>query len=264
MRATALLMLRFGLATLVGSVAPTSLIFGTDLEAAWQRYISEQAGSEPGLRFPFESCFRLAAREFDLPLTLLLAVARGESDFDTKARSNRDAYGLMQIRWPQTARHLGIRDIRQLYEPCTNVRAGARYLAELMQHYDGNLYLTLAAYNYGPARIPANAAPGDIPDGARWYSDYIYKHLRYVLAGSTIPVEQRGRYEAEGKLEVLVFHRPYRAEAFVTYLETEAPRLRLDWFRDSLGRFRVMLIYRDQAELSEGKRVLRENGIRLN
>ncbi len=51
------------------------------------------------------------------------------------------------------------------------------------------------------------------------------------------------------KNEVLLFHRPYRAETFVTFLETEAPRLRLDWFRDSLGRFRVMLIYRDQAEL---------------
>ena len=261
MRAIALPLVRFALAALVVSTSP---IFGADLEDAWRRYISEQAGSEPGLRFPFESCFRLAAKEFDLPLTLLLAVARGESDFDTMARSNRDAYGLMQIRWPQTARHLGIRDIRQLYEPCTNVLAGARYLTELMQRYDGNLHLTLAAYNYGPGRIPANAAPHDIPDGARWYSDYIYKHLRYVLAGSTIPIEHRNRYEAEGKLEVLVFHRPYRAEAFVAFLEAEAPRLRLDWFRDSLGRFRVMLIYRDQAELSEGKRMLRQNGIRLN
>ncbi len=63
----------------------------------------------------------------------------------------------------------------------------------------------------------------DIPDGAAWYANYIYKHFRYVLAGSTIPVEQCDRYEAEGKLEVLVFHRPYRAEAFVTFLETEAP-----------------------------------------
>ncbi len=85
-----------------------------------------------------------------------------------------------------------------------------------------------------------------------------------MLAGWTIPVEQRGRYEVEGKLEVLVFHRPYRAEDFVTFLQNEAPRLRLDWFRDSLGRFRVMLIYRDQAELSEGNRMLRQNGIRLN
>ncbi len=264
MSAAALLLLRFALATLVVSIAATFPIFGADVEDAWQRYISEQTESEPVLRFPFESCFRLAAKEFELPLTLLLAVARGESDFVTTARSNRDAYGLMQIRWPQTARHLGIRDIRQLHEPCTNARAGARYLAELMQRYDGNLYLALAAYNYGPARIPVNAAPDEIPNGARWYADYIYKHLRYVLAGSTIPVAQRGRYEAEGKLEVLVFHRPYRAEALVTFLETEAPRLRLDWFRDSLGRFRVMLIYRDQAELNEGKRMLRQNGIRLN
>jgi len=264
MRASVVLMLHFGLMIFITSTAAVAPVFGAGIDDAWQQYISEQAGSEPGLRFPFESCFRLAAREFDLPLTLLLAVARGESDFNAKARSNRDAYGLMQIRWPQTAKHLGINDVRQLYEPCVNVRAGTKYLAELMRRYDGNLYLTLAAYNYGPGRIPVNAAADEIPDGARWYSAYIYKHLRYVLSGSATPAGQRVSYEAEGKLEVLVFYRPYRAEAFVTYLETRAPTLRLNWFRDNLGRFRVMLIYRNQTELSEAKRALRENGVRLN
>ena len=242
----------------------TPSLSGTQLESAWQRYLQTQADNEPGLHYPYERCFRLSAQEFDLPLTLLLAVARGESDFNPRARSKSNAYGLMQILWPQTAKHLGIQRLNTLYDPCTNVHAGAMYLRELLDRYHGNLHLSLAAYNYGPGRIRVGSLSADIPSGANWYSGYIYRHLQYVLRRSKqIQKIKDIRYDAEGKLEVLVFHRPYRAEAFVNYLESRAPTLEVDWFRMGLGRFRVVALYKNKAELKNIKRTLGNLGLQV-
>ncbi len=247
---------------LSGARSPT--LSGTELTMVWKSYLVKHSDREPELRYPYEHCFRQSAREFDLPLALMLAVARGESDFNPKARSKANAYGLMQILWPGTAKHLGINRLKELYEPCTNVQAGARYLRELLDHYRGDLHLTLAAYNYGPKRIRVGARGDAIPKGARWYSGYIYRHLQYVLR--TAKATSKGKelqYDSERKLEVLVFHRPYRAEAFVTYLQTQAPKLRLDWFRHGLGRFRVVVLYRDSTELNRARKTLRKVGFRL-
>ena len=72
----------------------------------------------------------------------------------------------MQILWPATAQELGIKRKSDLFNPCTNIRAGARYLKYLMDRYKGDYHLALAAYNYGPHRIKQGAAPFEIPKGA--------------------------------------------------------------------------------------------------
>ena len=152
-----------------------------DPDRAWKSYLANDTTIEPRYRFPHATCFRAAASAHNLPETLLLAVARGESDFEPTARSKANAHGVMQILWPTTAHHLGIYRLSELYDPCTNIDAGARYLVEMLERFDGNLHLALAAYNYGPERIAAD--PDDIPDGAEWYSGYIYRHLNYVIGG---------------------------------------------------------------------------------
>ena len=246
------------------SAVRSPTLSGAELTRVWKSYLVDHADKEPELRYPYEHCFRQSAREFDLPLTLLLAVARGESDFDPKARSKANAYGLMQILWPGTAKHLGINRLKDLHDPCTNVQGGARYLRELLDRYRGDLHLTLAAYNYGPKRIRVGALGNTIPKGARWYSGYIYRHLQYVLrTAKAAPKGKELQYDSEGKLEVVVFHRPYRAEAFVNYLQTQAPKLRLDWFRYGLGRFRVVVLYRDRTELNRARIALQKIGFRL-
>ncbi|QBQ55804.1 hypothetical protein [Nitrosococcus wardiae] len=90
------------------------------------------------------------------------------------------------------------------------------------------------------------------------------RHLQYVRGGSSALKGKRVPYEREGKLGVLVFHRPYRAEAFISYLKTQAPSLRLDWFHIGLNRFRVVLLYRDRTELSKGKQLLQNFGVSLS
>ena len=234
-----------------------------DLDALWSGYTVSQTNLEPAYRFPHSTCFKAAALQYDVPETLLLAVARGESDFEPTARSRANAHGVMQILWPGTARHLGIYRLSELYDPCTNIDAGARYLKELLGLYDGNLHLALAAYNYGPGRIPKDGQR--IPSGAEWYSGYIFRHLNYVL-GNGAP--RRGGpdtlYSDIGQSTLLIFGEPYRAEAFIKRLEAKAPGLNLDWFRRGAGEFEVVMTYANREEFDASARRLRNAGYRLD
>jgi len=230
----------------------------TDPRQAWQDYLRSGSDVAPRYRFPHANCFRSAALTHDLPETLLLAIARGESDFDATARSHANAHGVMQILWPDTARHLGIFRLSDLYDPCTNIDAGARYLKELLQHYDGDLHLALAAYNYGPGRIPRDAAI--IPRGAAWYSAYIYRHLGYVLGDRANRNSRNSRYSELGRTSLLSFGEPYRAAAFVEGMEAKAPDVQLDWFRRGTGRFEVILTYDDKDDYNASARRLTQAG----
>jgi hypothetical protein len=230
---------------------------------AWQNYLANDTHIEPGYRFPYANCFKVAALQHGLPHTLLLAVARGESDFEPTARSKANAHGVMQILWPTTANHLGIYRLSELYDPCTNIDAGARYLKELVDRYDGNLHLALAAYNYGPERISAD---GDgIPPGAEWYSSYIFRHLTYVL-GDKINKPKTGEYlySELGRSTLVSFGEPYRAQAFVANLEQRSPELSLDWFRKGVGKFAVVLIYEDRDEFDKSAGLLQQAGFPLD
>jgi hypothetical protein len=129
----------------------------------------------------------------------------------------------------------------------------------LQQRYDGNLYRTLAAYNYGPARIPVSG--GRLPDGAVWYSAYILRHLDYVLKGGKARRGKvRPRYAGQDRLFIIHFSRPYRAAAFVERLQPRFGDLRLDWFRRTDGGFDVVLQYADEAERSRGEELLDQMG----
>ena len=234
-----------------------------DLSAEWRDYSKNRAHLEPAYNFPYSTCFAAAAIQYDLPETLLLAVARGESDFEATARSKANAHGVMQILWPGTAKHLGIHRLSELYDPCTNIDAGARYLKELLGRYSGDLHLALAAYNYGPRHIPINGGP--IPNGANWYSGYIYRHLGYVIGegGSVKPVSD-ALYSELGQSTLVTFGEPYRAAAFVESLELRVPDVNLDWFRRGTGKFEVVLTYADRAEFDVSAAQLQRAGFRLD
>jgi len=234
-----------------------------DPDSAWQNYLANDTHIEPRYRFPHASCFKVAALAHDLPHTLLLAVARGESDFEATARSKANAHGVMQILWPITANHLGIYRLSELYDPCTNIDAGARYLKELLKRYDGNAHLALAAYNYGPERISKSG--NGIPSGAEWYSGYIFRHLNYVIGDNINKTRNTDHLYSElGRSTLVSFGEPYRAKAFVTNLEQTSPGLRLDWFRKGIGKFAVVLIYEDRNDFDKSANLLRQAGFRLD
>jgi len=252
-----------GFITILFALSANALTRHDELDASWRSYASNQTSANPAYQFPHAACFRAAALQYGLPESLLLAVARGESDFEETARSRANAHGVMQILWPGTAKHLGIHRLSDLYDPCTNIDAGTRYLKELLNTYNGNLHLALAAYNYGPGRIPKNAA--SIPDGAVWYSGYIYRHLDYVLGKSgTSEPSPDTLYSDIGQSTLLTFGEPYRAEAFIQRLEKSSPDLNLDWFRRGTGEFEVVMTYANREEFEISARLLGSAGFRLD
>ncbi|MDR3698880.1 MAG: lytic transglycosylase domain-containing protein [Candidatus Sulfopaludibacter sp.] len=89
-----------------------------------------------------------AADRYGLPHWLVREVMRAESGFQPQAISPKGAIGLMQL-MPETAQLLGA-DPR---DPAQNADAGARYLRELLDKYDGLLWHALAAYNAGPKAV---------------------------------------------------------------------------------------------------------------
>lgn len=90
-----------------------------------------------------------AAKEHELDAALLHAVITVESGYNPKARSPKGAIGLMQL-MPDTAKRYDVGDI---WNPSDNVRGGARYLRYLLQLFNDNLSLALAAYNAGEAAV---------------------------------------------------------------------------------------------------------------
>jgi soluble lytic murein transglycosylase-like protein len=104
---------------------------------------------------------RGAAQRYRLPEALLLAVMAVESNFDSRALSDKGAMGLMQL-MPGTARDLMVADA---WDPAQNIEGGARYLRILANQYAGDLIKTLAAYNAGPDAVRrAGEAVPDIPE----------------------------------------------------------------------------------------------------
>lgn len=234
-----------------------------ELNQSWRDYVAKRTTISPAYQFPHATCFRAAALHYQLPESLLIAVARGESDFNATARSRANAHGVMQIQWPGTAKHLGIHRLSELYDPCTNIDAGARYLKELLQKYDDNLHLALAAYNYGPSRISASSR--SIPDGAVWYSGYVLRHLNYVLGDNQAKRQASTmRYSDIGQSTLLSFGEPYRAEAFIQRIEQHSPDVVLDWFRRGTGEFEVVLTYTDRDEFDQSVAQLARSGFRLD
>jgi hypothetical protein len=90
-----------------------------------------------------------AAKKYNMDADLISSVIAQESNFDPKAVSRKNAHGLMQL-LPETATKLGVKNID---DPAENIDAGTHYLHDLLQKYNNDLGLALAAYNAGPDKV---------------------------------------------------------------------------------------------------------------
>lgn len=97
----------------------------------------------------FDSIIRQAAQQHGVAEGLIKAVMHTESGFNVNARSPVGAQGLMQL-MPATARRF---NVSNAYDPHQNIMAGAKYLAWLLNRFNGNTSLALAGYNAGEGNV---------------------------------------------------------------------------------------------------------------
>jgi hypothetical protein len=115
-------------------------------EASWR---FDEAAPVPDV--PYGEMIHAAARRHDVHPELVVAVVRAESAFGQGAISHKGARGLMQL-MPATALRFGVTTDR-IHDPAANLDAGTRYLAWLLERFDGNLAYALAGYNAGEGTV---------------------------------------------------------------------------------------------------------------
>lgn len=125
-----------------------------------------------------DDIFQKASDTYGVPVSLLKAMAKQESNFDPNATSHCGAQGVMQL-MPATAASLGVTDA---YDPEQNIMGGAKYISQLLSKYDGDISLALAAYNAGSGNV---AKYGGIPP-FKETQNYVAKVTAYMNENLTI------------------------------------------------------------------------------
>ncbi|MEN8140087.1 MAG: lytic transglycosylase domain-containing protein [Thermodesulfobacteriota bacterium] len=128
----------------------------------------------------YDFFIRGAADKFDLDPLLVKAVIQAESNFDCYALSQRGARGLMQL-MPATA---GDMQVENSYNARENIEGGSRYLRKMLDMFNNNIYLALAAYNAGPGNVQKYQAVPPFPETV--------KYVRTVLKNYALNQQQVG------------------------------------------------------------------------
>ena len=118
-----------------------------------------------------------AAKKYDLPAKLIHSMIQAESGFQPDAVSPAGAQGLMQL-MPATARDLGVNDPFDVEQ---NIDGGAKYIRQMLDRFDGDIKLALAAYNAGPGTVARYN--GDVP--YRETRQYIQRVLSGMASGKS-------------------------------------------------------------------------------
>jgi soluble lytic murein transglycosylase-like protein len=127
---------------------------------------------------PYDIHVHRAARRYDLSPNLIRSVIDVESGGNAFAVSPKNAKGLMQLT-DSTAGMLGVRDV---WDPKENIDGGSRYLRYLLDYFDGDLRLALAAYNAGPAAVDRYGGVPPYPE-TQDYVDRVLHHYRVRYGG---------------------------------------------------------------------------------
>lgn len=153
----------------------------TPTHGRWDMYRKEAPVVGTGHR-SYNDLIRRHASSYELEEALVKAVIKVESDYRPRTVSKKGAQGLMQL-IPETAKLL---QVRNPFDPSENIRGGSQYLRRMLDLFNDDLELALAAYNAGPTTVKRY---GGIPPYNET-QNYVKKVKRYLnhyrSAGDTL------------------------------------------------------------------------------
>ena len=142
----------------------------TSLTNALNEAAAIQANTQPASKSQILNVVSQISKKHGVDEKLVQALIKQESGFNPNAKSKAGAIGLMQL-MPATAKNLGVKDP---YNIVQNVEGGDKYLKSILDKYNGNMILALAAYNAGPGAV-------DKYDGIPPYKE-TQNYVRNILA----------------------------------------------------------------------------------
>lgn len=164
-----------------GASAPAITMPPAPAVSAETRALYQQSAQDPARYTRFDAHIREAAQLYQLPEALIRAVIRQESDFNPYSVSTSNAMGLMQL-LPSTAASMNVTDP---FDPRQSILGGVRFLRLLANTFNGDLVLTVAAYNAGAGAVIRYGAVPPYEETQH----YVRQVLRYYY-------EYRGRSPA--------------------------------------------------------------------
>ncbi len=157
------------------TAAPAKKTNGTGKSESVDKYTGSDGSAETTLKDIFER----ASEKYDISYDFLVAVAKAESDFNTKCVSSAGAKGIMQL-MPDECKSLGVKDP---YDAESNIMASARLLKAHLDKFDGNYTLAAAAYNAGSGAVKKY---GGVPPYNET-QNYVKKIKKYMQEGVKVP-----------------------------------------------------------------------------
>lgn len=132
---------------------------------------------------PYMDYIKEASQRYGMPVNLIVGIMKAESDFNNQCVSYAGAKGLMQL-MPETAAEVGVTDV---FDPRQNILGSVEYITKLINKYNGDVRLALAAYNTGPGKIASRGVTSStsaeyqtVPQSIRDYAERVLKYAGYV------------------------------------------------------------------------------------
>jgi hypothetical protein len=127
----------------------------------------------------YDHHIRQSASRYNVDPQLIKAIIKAESGFDCYARSEKGAQGLMQL-MPGTARDL---NVSNPYDPRANIDGGTHYFRTMLDTFNGNIPLSLAAYNAGPNLVKRTNTMPQIPETVEYVQRVLHNYNGYRGSG---------------------------------------------------------------------------------